>query len=168
MDLSTIANVATALTVIAAVIFGLLEARRARQDRQERAAFTAIQAIMTPAWMNSVVLVQSLPDDATAADIESNPTLLAAAQNVGIILEAIGYSVFARIVPLKIVDDLVGGTVRVAWGKLGRYVEFERQRAGSQKSWEWFEWLAQQLERHSQSPTTLTKGAPQVYRDWKP
>lgn len=168
MNLSTVANVATALTVIAAVIFGFLEAHRARQDRRERAAFTVMQAIMTPAWMNSVIIVQSIPDGASSAEIESNPTWLSAAQNIAITLEAIGYSVYARIVPLKIADDLLGGVVRVAWRKLQRYIEFERQRAGSQKSLEWFEWLAQQLERYPQSETTLTSGAAQVYHGWTP
>jgi hypothetical protein len=168
MDLSTIANIATALTVLTAVVFGLIEAKRARREREERAAFAAVQALMTPAWLNSAVLVQAIPDGASAADIESNPPVLAAAQNIGIILEAIGYSVFARIVPLSVVDDLVGGAVRVAWRKLRPFIEFERKRASSQKSWEWFQWLAEQLERHGTSRTNLETGAFIAYRDWKP
>jgi hypothetical protein len=48
MDLATIANVATALTLIAGVGFGLVEAHRSRGERQERAAFAAVQAILTP------------------------------------------------------------------------------------------------------------------------
>jgi hypothetical protein len=51
MDLSTLANVATALAVLTSVAFGLLEARRARKERVERAAFAAVQAILTPEWM---------------------------------------------------------------------------------------------------------------------
>ncbi len=94
--------------------------------------------------------------------------LLGTAQKIGITLEAIGYSVFARIVPLSIVDDLIGGTIRVAWQKLRPFIEFERQRAGSQKSWEWFQWLAEQVQRHSRSKTSLQIGAPIAYRDWKP
>jgi hypothetical protein len=168
MDISTIANVATALTVLTGVAFGLLEARRARQDREERAAFAAVQALMTPAWVKSAVIVRGIPDGATAADIEADPRVLEAAQSVSFILEGIGYSVFARVVPLRVVDDLIGGTARVAWRKLRKYVEFERERAGSQKSWEWFEWLVEQMDRHNQSRTSLAVGAPKVYRDWKP
>ena len=48
MDLSTIANVATALTVLTGVGFGLIEMRRARREREERAAFAAVQALMSP------------------------------------------------------------------------------------------------------------------------
>ena len=53
VDLSTIANVATALTVITGVAFGLVEARRSRRARQERAAYAAVQAITVaqyPGW----------------------------------------------------------------------------------------------------------------------
>jgi hypothetical protein len=168
VDLSTIANVATALTVLTGVGFGLMEARRARQERRERAAFAAVQVIMTPSWMNSMVLVQSIPDGASAADIQNDPRRFEAAQRIGLILEGIGYSVFARIVPLSVVDDLLGGTIRVAFRKMRPYIEFERNRAGSRKTWEWFEWLAIQLDRHSPGKTSLQLGAHEVYRDWEP
>ena len=59
--------------------------------------------------------------------------------SIGITLEGLDYAVLALIVPLKTVDDLIGGSVRVAWRNMRQYVEFERNRAGSQKSWEWFQ-----------------------------
>jgi hypothetical protein len=62
---------------------------------------------------------------------------------------------------LNVVDELLGGTVRVAWRKLRGYVEYERERAGSQKNWEWFQWLTEQIDRHSKlepaSPSARTK-----------
>ena len=57
---------------------------------------------------------------------------------------------------------------RVAWRKLRGYVEYERERAGSQKNWEWFQWLAEQIDRHSKARTSLTLGAHEAYRDWRP
>ena len=168
MDLSTLANVATALAVLTAVVFGLLETRRARLERKERAALATVHALMTPAWLKSAVVVQAIPDGAPASQIEGDPRVLEASQSIGIMLEAIGYSVFARIVPLTVIDDLIGGVVRVAWRKLRPYIEFERERAGSQKSWEWFQWLAEQLERHGQGRTSLTIGAQTAHRDWRP
>lgn len=168
VDLSTIANVATALTVITGVGFGLVEAQRSRQARQERAAYAAVQAILSPEWMKSMIVVHSIPDGSSAAAIEADPGVLNAAHSVGVILEGLGYSVYARIVPLRVVADLVGGTVRLAWRKLRPYVEEERRRSGSQKTFEWFQWLATQLERHSPGKTNLEIGAHQAYEDWKP
>ncbi len=54
------------------------------------------------------------PDGSTASAIEGNAQVLAAVQAVGVILEGLGYSVYARIVPLRVVGDLMGGTVRLA------------------------------------------------------
>jgi len=168
MDLSTLANVATALTVLTAVGFGLLESRRARHERSERAAFAAVQAILTPEWMKSMIIVHNLPDGSGASQIESDSHVLAAVQAVGMTLEGLGYAVYARIVPLRVVADLMGGTVRLAWRKVRPYVEEERRRTGSQKTFEWFQWLATQLERHSPGKTNLETGAYEAYQDWKP
>ena len=168
MDLSTLANIATALTVLTAVVFGLIEMRRAREDREERAAFVAVQTILTPAWIESMTLVQAISDGTTPSQIEADPRLFRAAQSIACILESLGYAVYARMVPLTVVDELLGGTVRVAWRKLRGYVEFERERAGSQKNWEWFQWLAEQIDRHSKARTSLSLGAHEAYRDWQP
>src|ERR1700736_6159422 len=168
VDLSTIANVATALTVLTGVGFGLVEAQRSRRARQERAAYAAAQALLSPEWMKSMITVHSIPDGSSASAIEASADVLNAAHSVGVILEGLGYSVYARIVPLRVVADLVGGTVRLAWRKLRPYVEEERQRSGSQKTFEWFQWLATQLERHSPGKTNLEIGAHQAYEDWKP
>jgi hypothetical protein len=168
MNLATIANIATALTVLTGVIFGLIEAQRARRARQERAAFAAVQAILTPEWMNSMIMVHGIPDGSTAAEIEADARMLHAAHAVGIILEGLGYSVYARIVPLQVVADLVGGTVRLAWRKLRPYIEEERRRSGSQKTFEWFQWLGVQLERYSPGKTDLQIGAQEAYRNWSP
>lgn len=168
VDLATIANVATALTVITGVGFGLVEAQRSRRARQERAAFAAVQAILTPEWMKSMVVVHSIPDGSSALAIEADARVLDAAHAVGVILEGLGYSVYARVVPSRVVGDLVGGTVRLAWRKLRPYVEEERRRSGSQKTLEWFQCLAAQLDRYSAGKTSLQVGAHEAYRDWKP
>ena len=168
MDLATIANVATALTLITGVGFGLVEAQRSRRVRQERAAFAAVQAILTPEWMKSMIVVHNIPDGSSASAIEADARVLDAVHAVGVILEGLGYSVYARIVPLQVVGDLMGGTVRLAWRKLRPYIEDERRRSGSQKTFEWFQWLATQLERHSPGKTNLEVGAHQAYQDWRP
>jgi hypothetical protein len=168
MDLSTIANVATALTVLTGVAFGLVEMHRARREREERAAFAAVQALMTPEWMSSSMIVASIADGTSAETLLNDPRTLEAALKIATIMEGIGYSVFARIVPLSVADDLVGGMARVAWRKFQPFVLEERERTGTQKSWEWFQWLAEQLDRHATSRTSLTTGAFIAHRDWKP
>ena len=168
MDLSTIANVATALTVITGVGFGLFEAQRSRRAREERAAFAASG--------DSAPGVDEVDDRGAQysgwlerfRDRSRRRACSTLRIPLGVTLEGLGYSVFARIVPLRVVGDLVGGTVRLAWRKLKPYIEEERRRSGSQKTFEWFQWLAVQLERHSPGKTNLQVGAQEAYRDWKP
>jgi hypothetical protein len=76
------------------------------------------------------LVVHSIPDGSSALAIEGDARVLDAAHAVGVILEGLGYSVYARVVPLRVVGDLVGGTVRLAWRKLRPYVEEERRRSG--------------------------------------
>jgi hypothetical protein len=168
VDLGTIANVATALTVIVGALVGLIEAHRFRRDREERAALEAVHVLLTPAYMDWFLLVQTIPDGATADQIKSDPQILRAVRSVGIVAEGLGFAVFERIVPLRIVDNFASGSIRVIWRKVRPYVEYERQRAGTQKTFEWFQWLAEQLENYHQGKTSLEKGAHEVYRDWKP
>jgi hypothetical protein len=52
---------------------------------------------------------------------------------------------------LNVVDELLGGAAR-----------------GFEKNWEWFQWLAEQIDRHSKARTSLTLGAHEAYRDWRP
>jgi len=123
---------------------------------------------MTPEWMSSSMIVHSIPKGTTAAQLENDPRLLEACLKIATIMEGIGYSVYARIVPLSVAADLIGGTARIAWQNFRPFVEMERVRAGTQKSWEWFQWLVEQLERHSVTKTNLKMGAQTVYRDWQP
>src|SRR5436305_13397279 len=99
VDLSTVANIATALTVLTAVVFGLIEMRRTRKEREERAAFVAVQAILTPAWMQSMTLVQAIAEGTTPSQIEPDPRLFQAAQSRACIMESPGHPVFASMVP---------------------------------------------------------------------
>src|SRR5205809_7075761 len=108
VNLSTLANIATALTVLTAVVFGLIEMRRTRQEREERAAFVAVQAILTPAWMQSMTLVQAISEGTTASQIEADPRLFQAVQSIACILESLGYAVFARLLSLKLLGVLLG------------------------------------------------------------
>src|SRR5437762_12536790 len=142
--------------------------RHARKEREERVAFVAVQAILTPAWMQSMDLVQASAEGTTPSQIEADPRHFHAAHSIACILESLGYAVFARMVPLNVVDELLGGTVRVAWRKLQEYVEYERERAGSQQNWEWFQWLAEQVDGHSNARTSRNLGAHEAYRDWRP
>lgn len=167
MDLSTVANVATALAVITGLAFGVFEVLHARREREERASFEVVHAMITPEWINSIHFLLS-GAELSVKKIEEDAATRNAVWSVTVILETLGYAVFMRLVPLRTVDDLLGGAVRVSWSRLRCYVEQERAQTGSQKSWEWFQWLAERLEEHGGRRTSLTLGAHQAFKNWRP
>jgi hypothetical protein len=167
MDLGTIANVATAAAVLVGLVFGIIEVERGRRERAERAALEVVHAMMTPEWIGTVQLLAA-PEALPAVSLEADAELLKAARSVVVILETLGYSVFLRVVPLHVVDELMGGVVRISWRKLKPWVEHERARSGSQKTWEWFQWLAERLDEHGGRITSLAVGAQQAFRNWRP
>jgi len=89
--------------------------------------------------MNSMMVVQNIPDGSNCVGDRRRRARAGGGACSRCILEGLGYSVYARIVPLHVVGDLLGGTVRLAWRKLRPYIEEERQRGGSQKTFEWFQ-----------------------------
>ena len=168
MDLGTIANVATAAAVVTGVVFGIVEVAHARLERRERAAMEVLHAMMTPEYMRSVAIIHELPAGAGVAELRSRgERALDAAHSLAMIFETLGYEVFRRMVPIRMADDLVGGAVRVSWQRLRPYVEEVRRTSGSNKAWEWFEWLASRLDEHC-GPLETKTGAHELYRRWRP
>lgn len=168
-DLGSIANFATAITVLVAIAFGVMEIRKARGERSERAAFTVVSAVMSPTWIHSLIItVLLMPESASVEDIQNDQKLMEAAHSIAFVMEGIGYAVYSRLIPLRTVDDLIGGATLLSWRRLRVYAQAERDRNGSQKAWEWFQWLAEQLERNATSTSNMNVGAHVLHRDWRP
>ena len=60
-------------------------------------------------------------------------------------MESIGYSVFLRILPLEMVDELMGGLTLLFWSRARAWVERERTRTNNPKFYEWCTWLADRI-----------------------
>ena len=168
MNLNTLANFATTLTVLVAILFGLFEIRKARHERAERAAFSVISTVMSSAWIDSLNTVLLMPASISVEDIQNDPKLTKAVHSIAFLMEAIGYSVFCRLVPLRTVDELIGGAAVLAWRQTLAYAQAERDRSGSEKVWEWFQWLSEQLAREGTSTSEMLVGAQVKHRDWRP
>jgi hypothetical protein len=83
---------------------------------------------------------------------------------VGHAFESLGVMVFYRLLPLHLVDHLIGGYVRASWLRLRPYVEMRQAQLGPMFG-EWFQWLA---ERLSESPAPGKDiGAFEAYKDWR-
>lgn len=155
---------ATLLAVIVAVVFGLITARHGRRLRYLTAATELVHTTQTAEFSQSVQRVLELPVEARADTVMSDPELVSAAYVVGHAFESLGVMVFYRLLPLHLVDHLIGGYVRASWLRLRPYVELRRARLGPMFG-EWFQWLA---ERLAESPAPgKDAGAHLAHRAWR-
>lgn len=79
-------------------------------------------------------------------------------------LETIEVRVYRRIVPLQILDELMGDAIIVLWGKLRLWVEHLRAEQERDSAYEWFQWLADRL---AEVDRRTEAGAHKIYRNWR-
>lgn len=165
MHVATLANLASAVAVVVAVVFGTLQVR---QMRKTRALFTStelVRAMQTTEFARCIALVLSLPDDADPELVIQDPEMAAAVLSLSHVFESLGVLVYHRIIGLHLVDDLMGGYVRRIWRKVRPTVERRRTTLGISYG-EWMQWLAERLGEYP-SPGK-DRGAYIAHRGWRP
>lgn len=165
-DLGTLANLGTMVAVVVAVVFGIAQVRQNQQRRRDQAASEMLRAALTPQFVAALDRIASLPDHAPLATIGSKDEgMMAAVRLIAYTYESLGWMVYRRILELHAVDELMGGTPRLAWRKLDHVIQ-EQRKASSPNYGEWFEWLVIQLEAHPVE--WKARGAHVAKRDWRP
>ena len=81
-------------------------------------------------------------------------------------LEAIGLMVYQRIVPFRLVQQLMGGTIQAGWRVLRPHTEMLRERLGRPSVHEWFQWLAERLGEYPEYRDEV--GAYEKFAAWCP
>ena len=170
MNLQTLANIAEifgALLVISGVLFGLIEVRHYRQQRQETASMEIMRAFQSPGFTSALQLVMQYEQECQRCHEDSMPKELQdAAMLVSTTLEAVGLMVYQRIVPFRLVQQLMGGVIQAGWRVLRAHTEWMRDELCRPSIHEWFQWLSERLDEH---PEYLDEvGAYSKYTDWKP
>ncbi len=162
---ATIATVTSSLTVVVAVVFGVLTLRQWRRARYLSAAAELVSTIRAPEFTRSIAHIVELPEAAPAEMVLSDPDKLAALYSIGHVFESLGVLVYHRQLPLHLVDHLIGGYLRASWRRVRPAVEVRRQTLGVTFG-EWFQWLAERMEEHPAPGKDL--GAPVSFRSWRP
>lgn len=165
-DLGILANLATALAVLVALAIGLVQIRQFNTKRREQAAIELVHTIQTEDFHQALEVVMHLPEDITPQQIEAREDLKRAVNTVGYAVETFGVLVYQRILPLEVLDHLLGAYLRSTWRKMRPYAEYRRARFGFPNAYEWNQWLAEQLEAHP--APGKGEGAHVAFRDWLP
>ena len=169
MDLITIVNIArivSSVVVISGIIFGIIQIRQYRQQRQDVAAVQLVNSFQNSDFIHSLRAVWSLPDTASWQELQAcGKDWPEAAFQVAMTMETMGVLVYRRIVPLAILDELMGDAILVLWHKLQPWVDHLRTEQKRDSAYEWFQWLA---ERLAERERRTDMGAYRKYRNWKP
>ena len=161
-----IAQIIAPAAVAAGVALGIAQLRVFQRQRREVAAVELVHSFRNPEFNRALRLVWSIPEGCTADDLRAHgEDYENAAVLVGTTLEAVGVLVFRRVVPLEIVDDLMGDATIGFWARLGDWVLRLRKEQGRESVYEWFQWI---VDRLGERERRRVEGAHVRFRDWRP
>ena len=145
--IATIANLALALSVIVAVIFGLAQVKATAEDRKERLTLEALRNFQSREFAELIRFVGSNDLPATREELlnlsaEDHVSFIQFAQE----MESLGLLVAERLVDVDLVDKTLGSLVTSGWDKYRPVIVDIRERAPDPFLGEYFQWLAERIE----------------------
>ncbi|MGA9533053.1 MAG: hypothetical protein WBR18_10085 [Anaerolineales bacterium] len=165
-DLGNVLQIATLVTVIAGLVFGVLEIRRASKARADKGALDVLGVAVDPDHIEASYAILELPEAAKPELVAQDPDLRRASNTLMVKYEYLGNLVYQRIVPLETLDLLVGGIIRASWKRLRPYIEAQRIEKDLPNMAEWFQWLAERLEEYGRPEKSI--GTHVAFKDWEP
>lgn len=149
-----IAAVISTTILIAGIGFTIVQLRHARSARERSAMLELVHRLQTPEFaraMRALFDIYTDPSKQKVTDIvQENPGLI---YDLMATWESLGIMVYRGEMSLDMVDDFFSGPIVISWDVLGDYVKDERKRLQRDTTWEWFQWLAEQMkEREEKKP----------------
>ena len=153
--LANLAQILGAVAVIAGIAFGFTQVRQFRQQRQDALAVELMRSIQDSEFTRSLRILMEIPDSTSAAEFQSlGPTVGEAAWALGAKYETLGYLVYRGIMPIDMLEELVGGVGVRLWYRIRPWVTAVREQQGQPLIHEWWQWLAERLEERGR-PTAV-------------
>lgn len=166
LDLNTAVGVATLVAVVTGFAFSITQLRQQERNRREAAMIQFVDQHQSPEFSRAFRIIKNLPDGLSGEELAKDPAFEDAAILVGGRYETLGLLVYERVLPIEVIESMIGGMVRVSWGKLKPYAEWRRETARTDKPFEWTQWLAERLAERV--TPDLDRGAHVRFRDWSP
>lgn len=145
--LADLAQVLGAVAVLAAIAFGIAQIRQFRQQRRDALAVELMRSIQDAEFTRSLRMILTLPVRASIDDIRSRDAAVEEAiWALGAKYETLGYLVYRGIMPIELVEELVGGLGVNFWHRIAPWAEAVRAEQEQPLLLEWFQWLAERLQ----------------------
>jgi len=73
---------------------------------------------------------------------------------VGTFFEGIGVLLKRKLIDIELVDELFSEPLKSFWGKMKPMIEIDRKRFSQPRIFEWFEYLANEMQKREQQPAS--------------
>jgi len=167
MNVSTIVELVSAVTLVGGFLFAIVQLRQHRADSEKETALELLRSFQTPELARALRAIYNLPDGLSKREIEER--LADSMDPVYALMttwESIGILVYRGQLSLDLVEDFFSGPVRISWRKLQGYVQGEREEQARDTIEEWFEWLNDQIARRESAQPPVP--AHVEHRTWRP
>jgi hypothetical protein len=144
--ITDIANIALALSVIIALIFGIAQVKAAARDRRERLTLEVLRQFQTREFAELLHFVNIFEIPATAEESRKQP----ANERIMMIqfgqqMESLGMIVAEGLIDIDLVDKTLGSFVTTSWEKYNVLFLNIRDN-GDPFLGEYFQWLAEEID----------------------
>jgi hypothetical protein len=152
--IAIVANIALALSVVIALVFGIAQVKAAQRDRKERLTLEALRSFSTREFAELIYYVTRLEMPQTreaflALPAEHQIMLIQAGQQ----MESVGMLVYERYIDLDLIDKTLGSYVSLSWERYQPMFEDMRVKNPDPFLGEYFQWLAERIdERMKNNP----------------
>ena len=163
MELATLLNALSTLALVGALIFAGLQVRSANRAREEQNAVKLIESALGTALAQPHAFFAELSPKAEDVGAYS-PDVIRMLQETGFRLEALGYLVYRHVVPLRSVEELLGGMITLWWTRIQPLAERDREKAHNPRMFEWAQWLAERVAERRTG--TESEPAFRAHADW--
>jgi hypothetical protein len=142
-----IGNLAIAVSVIVALVFGVAQTRAAARDRKERLTLETLRLFQTREFAETIYRIRDITParsqvEFQAMSAEDQIMLMQFGQQ----MESLGMLVFEKYIDLDLVDKTLGTFVSTTWEKYKLMFEDMREKLPDPYLGEYYQWLAERVE----------------------
>ena len=165
MELITLLQLITTVSVTAAGIFAGVQIILLKKQKARESAIQMLHSTQTPEFMVAVNILFNVPENLSKKQIED---FVGSKMDSVLVMfgtfESIGYLVYRRDISLELVDNFFGGAIVLFWKKYANYFIELRTISKRDNYGEWVQWLSDQLKKRGSK--LQTKPAHIEYKNW--
>lgn len=145
-----LAPILSFITIIIAIVFGIIQLRQFKTQRKDIAAVEIMRTMQDAQFTDSLHLINQTDYLRSVKEVrQQDPSLEKAIFAITTKFETLGFLVYKRVIPIEFVEQLVGGVCLALWQKLDLFI-LDYRNVNDQKLFlEWFEWLSFILKKRN-------------------